>query len=141
MTSGNVAMCTATVNVIDDTDPILVCWDTTIELGADGTAVVDPMALLAVLPSSYNVMTISSDNQSGAPGETDLTVPVTDAASITFDWDYSTPDGPAFDSFGYLLNGVYTELTDPAGATNQNGSAGPIAVVAGRCIWIPICIS
>ena len=89
------------------------------------------MALLAVLPSSYNVITISSDNQSGNPGETDLTVPVTDAASITFDWDYSTPDGPAFDSFGYLLNGVYTELTDAGGATNQNGSAGPIAVVPG----------
>jgi hypothetical protein len=121
----------ATVNVNDVTAPILVCQDVTIELGPDGTAIVDPMALLANLPSTYNVISISSDNQSGAPGETDITVPVTAADNITFDWDYSTPDGPAFDSFGYLLNGVFTELTDPAGATNQNGTAGPIAVAPG----------
>ncbi|RMA56802.1 HYR domain-containing protein [Ulvibacter antarcticus] len=128
--SGNVSMCTATINVIDETAPILVCMDTTIELGPDGTAIVDPMALLAVMPSSYNVITISSDNQSGAPGETDLTVPVTADETISFDWDYSTADGPAFDSFGYLLNGVFTELTDPAGATNQNGST-TVALLTG----------
>jgi subtilisin-like proprotein convertase family protein len=121
--SGNVDTCTATYNVIDDTDPILVCMDATIELGPDGTAVVDPMALLGVMPSSYEVITISSDNQSGTPGNTDFTAPVTDAAAITFDWAYSTADGPAFDSFGYLLNGVYTELTNPGGANNQTGSA------------------
>ncbi|SDF18249.1 HYR domain-containing protein [Ulvibacter litoralis] len=129
--SGNVSTCTATVTVLDETAPILVCSsDATIELGPDGTAVVDPMALLAVMPTTYNVMTISSDNQSGLEGFTDLTVPVTEAATITFDWSYSTADGADFDGFGYLLNGVYTELIDPLGATNQTGSAS-VAVAIG----------
>ena len=35
--SGNESTCTATVNVIDDTPPVLVCQDVTIELGPDGT--------------------------------------------------------------------------------------------------------
>jgi subtilisin-like proprotein convertase family protein len=44
--SGNESTCTATVNVIDDIAPILVCQDVTIELGADGTAMVDPQAFV-----------------------------------------------------------------------------------------------
>jgi hypothetical protein len=44
--SGNESSCTATVNVIDDIAPILVCQDVTIELGADGTAMVDPQAFV-----------------------------------------------------------------------------------------------
>ena len=76
-------------------------------------------------------MTISSDNQSGTEGFTDLTVPVTAAEVVSFDWDYTTPDGPAFDSFGYLINGVYTELTDPAGALQQSGNSGPINLAPG----------
>ena len=129
--SGNESTCTATVNVIDDTPPVLVCQDVTIELGPDGTAQIDPMDLLASSPTTYNVVTISSDNGSGTEGFTDLTVPVTAAEMVSFDWDYTTMDGPAFDSFGYLLNGVYTELTNPAGANTQSGTAGPIALAPG----------
>jgi len=43
---GNTAMCTATVTVIDNIDPILVCQDFTLELGPDGTAMLDPMDLI-----------------------------------------------------------------------------------------------
>ncbi len=121
--SGNVSTCTAVVNVIDNIAPILVCQDTTIELGPDGTATIDPMALLASLPSTYEVMVIGSDNQSGSEGFTDFAVNITEAANITFDWDYTSNDpDPGFDSFGYLLNGTYTQLTDP-GLGNQSGSA------------------
>src|SRR5690606_30472517 len=127
--SGNVSTCTAIVNVIDDTAPVLVCQDATIELGSDGTAIVDPMALLASMPTTYEVMVIGSDNGSGSEGFTDFTVNVTEAATITFDWDYTTIDIAGFDSFGYLLNGTYTELTDP-GLGNQSGSAN-IAVAPG----------
>ena len=77
------------------------------------------------------MITISSDNQSGTEGFTDFTVNVTDPDTVSFDWDYDTPDGPAFDSFGYLLNGVYTELTDPNGANQQSGNSGPINVAPG----------
>ncbi len=129
--AGNETMCTATVNVIDNTPPVLVCADVTIELGPTGVTDIEPEDLLASSPTTYNVVTISSDNGSGAEGFTDLTVPVTAAEAVSFDWDYTTPDGPAFDSFGYLLNGVFTELTDPAGATVQSGNSGPINLAPG----------
>ncbi|PKA83687.1 putative secreted protein (Por secretion system target) [Ulvibacter sp. MAR_2010_11] len=127
--SGNSTSCIATVNVTDVTSPILVCWDVTIELGPDGTAEVDPADLLAVTEGVYDIMVIGSDNSSGTEGFTDFTVPVTEAANITFDWDYTLNDAPGFDSFGYLLNGVYTMLTDP-GLGNQSGSAA-VAVAPG----------
>ena len=50
--NGNESMCTATVNVIDDIAPILVCMDFTLELGDDGTAVLDPFDLID--PSSFD---------------------------------------------------------------------------------------
>lgn len=128
--SGNVGTCFATVNVNDVTDPILMCMDVTIELDENGEATIDPEDLLAVMPSSYEVITISSDNQSGAVGNTDFTVNVTDAETVTFDWLYNTDDGAAFDTFGYLLNGVFTEVVDPAGANSQMGSES-VAVAPG----------
>lgn len=129
--AGNFTSCMASYTVIDETAPVLVCADATIELGPDGTATIDPMALLGTSPSTFNVMTISSDNGSGAEGFTDFEVDVTEAATISFDWDYTTADGAAFDSFGYTINGVYTQLSDPAGGLNQTGNSGPIAVVPG----------
>jgi len=129
--SGNSAMCTATITVVDVTPPVLICADVTLELGPDGTLEIDPLDLLATLPDTYEVITISSDNQSGTEGFTDFTVPITDPDNVSFDWDYSTIDSPLFDSFGYLLNGAYTELTNPAGANNQSGNSGVIAVAPG----------
>jgi subtilisin-like proprotein convertase family protein len=121
--SGNSASCTATVEVLDVTDPILICQDVTIVLDENGMAEINPEDLLAQLPPSYEAMVIGSDNQSGTAGTTDFTVDVTDAAAISFDWIYTSNDpDPGFDSFGYLLNGVYTQLTDP-GQGNQNGTA------------------
>ncbi len=129
--AGNSSTCTALVNVIDNTPPVLVCADVTIELGPDGTADIEPEDLLASSPVIYEVITISSDNGSGTEGFTDFTMNVTAAEVVSFDWDYTTPDGPAFDGFGYLLNGVFTELTDPAGANTQSGNSGPINLAAG----------
>ncbi len=120
--SGNASTCMAVVNVIDNIAPVLVCQDATIELGPDGTATVDPMALLASMPSTYEVMVIGSDNQSGNEGFTDFTVNITEAANVSFDWSFTLNDAPGFDSFGYLLNGTYTQLTDPL-LGNQSGNA------------------
>jgi hypothetical protein len=127
--NGNVSTCMASVIVLDETSPILVCADATIELGADGTATVDPLDLLATVMSTYNVLVIGSDSQSGDEGLTDITVPVTDAETVSFDWDYVLNDLPGFESFGYLLNGTYTELIDPT-VGNQQGSE-TIALDAG----------
>ncbi|MDA0863331.1 MAG: T9SS type A sorting domain-containing protein [Bacteroidetes bacterium] len=77
------------------------------------------------------VITISSDNQSGDSGFTDFSVIVTEPTTISFDWSYTTTDGPEFDSFGYVVNGDYTILTDPEGALNQQGNSGSIDLVIG----------
>ncbi len=45
------------------------------------------------------------------------------------DWNYSTGDIPGFDSFGYVLNGTYIALTNPA-IGNQSGT-GAVAVNPG----------
>ncbi|MDX1461543.1 MAG: proprotein convertase P-domain-containing protein [Marinirhabdus sp.] len=44
--NGNVSTCTATYIVIDDLDPDLVCQDFTLELGPDGTAVLDAFDMI-----------------------------------------------------------------------------------------------
>ena len=138
--SGNIATCEATVNVNDVTPPVLICMDVTIELDENGIAVIDPNDLLAVMPGTYEVITISSDNQSGAVGNTDLTVPVTAADNITFDWMYNTSDGPAFDSFGYLLNGVFYRSDRSGRSQYSNGYYWTYCCCTGRRIWIQIFI-
>ena len=50
--AGNSSTCIATVNVIDNIAPMLVCMDFTLELGDDGTAVLDPFDLID--PSSFD---------------------------------------------------------------------------------------
>ena len=129
--SGNFSSCIATVNVSDVTAPVLVCnSETTVELGEDGTATIDPMALLATAETTYNAMVIGGDNGSFAEGSTDFTVEVTEDVTVSFDWDYTTDDTLAgFDSFGYLLNGTYNQLTDDT-LLNQSGNAS-VTLVAG----------
>ena len=42
---GNTATCVASVTVLDNTAPIAVCQDITLELGDDGTVTIDPLAV------------------------------------------------------------------------------------------------
>ncbi|MDC8005722.1 hypothetical protein POV27_16810, partial [Aureisphaera galaxeae] len=58
--AGNSSTCTATVEVFDVTDPILICQDVTIEIGPDGTTEIDPEDLLATAPSTFEAMVIGS---------------------------------------------------------------------------------
>ena len=127
--SGNTATCISTVNVNDVTDPILICQDVTIELDENGMATVVPEDLLASTPTTYNAMVIGTDNGSGTAGETDFEVAVTANETISFDWDYTTTDIAGFDGFGYVINGTFTEVTDP-GTANQSGST-TVSVSAG----------
>lgn len=51
-----------------------------------------------------------------------ITLPV-DHDSVSFLWSYVTADlSPAHDPLGYLLNSVFTPLSDPFGPPNQSGS-------------------
>jgi hypothetical protein len=63
------------------------------------------------------------DNGSGSFGTTDYTTTAAAAGTVTFDWNYSTPDAPFWDPFGYLLNGSFTQVTDNWGGVVQNGTS------------------
>ena len=73
--SGNTATCTATVEVIDVTDPILVCMDATVELDENGEAVVLP---------EYFIDEASSFDACG------ITITAVDVTDVTCD-DIGTP--------------------------------------------------
>ena len=61
------------------------------------------------------------DNGSNSSGTTNYTT--TAAGTVTFDWNYSTNDGPLLDRFGYLLNGSFTQVTNNGGDVDQNGTS------------------
>jgi hypothetical protein len=63
------------------------------------------------------------NNGSGGSGTTDYTTTAAAAGTVTFDWNYSTADGPFFDPFGYLLNGSFTQVTNNGGGVFQNGTS------------------
>lgn len=54
----------------------------------------------------------------------DFTIIAPSDGDISFDWLYVTQDGcgPECDPFGYLLNGVFYQLTDDFGDDTQSGS-------------------
>ncbi|AFL80257.1 HYR domain-containing protein [Aequorivita sublithincola DSM 14238] len=59
--NGNSETCTATVTVEDNTSPVLVCQDFTIEIGADGTATLDPNDVIASNEDACGILTIAVD--------------------------------------------------------------------------------
>ncbi|GGG35722.1 hypothetical protein GCM10011344_40760 [Dokdonia pacifica] len=120
--SGNIDTCTTMVTVEDSIAPTINCQDLTVDLDMSGTITLDPATVLAN-SATFEVVLISGNNDSNLPGSSDITVPITEDVTITFDWTYATDDGAEFDPFGYLLNGVFTELTDIAGDDfNQSGT-------------------
>ena len=65
-----------------------------------------------------------SDNGGITPdANTDFTIAAPAAGTVSFNWNYSTADDAAYDPFGYLLNGTFTQLTSNIGTRTQSGSA------------------
>lgn len=60
-------------------------------------------------PSSIS---LTGNNAGSANIFTDYTINATDSGPVAFDWAYSSLDSDFYDSFGYLLNGVYNQLAD-----------------------------
>ncbi len=65
----------------------------------------------------------------------DFTIPVAGSQTISFDWEYesldtASNDDPTFDPFGYLLNGLFKQLTIDGGPSTQLGSVS-VQVSAG----------
>lgn len=80
--------------------------------GGDGSATNDGSTLTLV------------GNDNGFGLDTDYTIAAAAAGTWSFDWSYFSSDTGIFDSGGYLLNGVYTELANNAGT----GSSGSVSV-------------
>ncbi|SRX52437.1 HYR domain-containing protein [Aequorivita sp. CIP111184] len=59
--NGNTETCTAIVTVEDNTNPILVCQDFTIEIGADGTATLDPSDVITSNDDACGILTVAVD--------------------------------------------------------------------------------
>src|SRR5690606_27357309 len=59
--NGNVSTCTAIVTVQDNTSPLLVCQDFTLELGPDGTAMLDPNDVIASNGDNCGIATVAVD--------------------------------------------------------------------------------
>ncbi len=75
-------------------------------------------------PNSINFL--SSDNQSGGANNSTycITIPGGNEGILEFDWDYESndQDGPLYDPFGYIVNGIVSQLSNDNGADNQSGS-------------------
>lgn len=86
--------------------------------GGNGNGSVD----LAGVPNS--IVMFGSHN--GIPADTDYVTTSVEHGHVMLDWSYSSDDDPGMDSFGYLLNGIYTMLADhdAAGFTQFDVDAG-----------------
>ena len=61
----------------------------------------------------------------GSNQNVDLTIAAVGSGTVSFSWDFTTNDSfglAFFDPFGYLLNSVFTELTESFGASTQTGA-------------------
>ncbi|MFC4635547.1 M36 family metallopeptidase [Dokdonia ponticola] len=116
---------TDTITVTEVLPELNPCVNTTIPIGANGTALFDPTA-------PTNITIVGGNNGSNAQGDSVFAITITEDVTLTFDWNYTTTDDPGFDSFGYVIDDLaaYTQLTsDAIGA--QSGSSN-VSLTAGQ---------
>lgn len=71
--------------------------------------------------ANSTTVTLVSDNNGLPIGDATyaLNNPIPANGYVIFDWSYTTTDLPERDSFGYVLNGVFTQLSDDMGGPSQ----------------------
>jgi hypothetical protein len=122
--SGNIGRCTTTVNVVDGIAPVLQCADFVAQLNSGtafggATITVEPGWLMAGPRKIF--MESSMLGYNAGSGNTDYTMRVRTPATVTFNWQIvSTDTTAAQEQFGYLRNGVFTQLNS---SPSQSGSA------------------
>jgi len=83
---------------------------------------------LSGAPTSITL--ISGDGRVMTESSQDFTIAAVTDGFVSFNWAFSTIDSePHWDPFGYLLNGIFTQLTDNRGLDTQRGTAS-FAVLA-----------
>jgi subtilisin-like proprotein convertase family protein len=129
---GNTATQQQVITVTDDiVGPEITCQDIELELDAFGNASIINDDVIAPSAIELTGSNLTPCFNPVADTETDFSLMVSSAVTFDFDWDYFTLDGPAFDPFGYTVDGVYTELTNPGGSNSQSGSAS-VSLTAGQ---------
>lgn len=80
----------------------------------------------------FTIVLTSSDVGSNNISNTDFTSVAFGDGLVTFDWLYSTADqdGSGFDPFGWLLNGVFLQITEDGLSTEQSDRVS-FSVLAG----------
>lgn len=122
--NGNVSTCDALVTVEDNIAPIVQCSDITVELDANGMAMVTGEMVAGSITIFSNVEVEGGDNGSNSQGQTYFTVAINNPATLALNWNYTTTDndGASYDPFGYYLNGDFVQLSDDNGDDSQSGS-------------------
>ncbi len=148
---GNEASCAIALTVIDIVTPVITCPDdVTVACDADLLSVQGFTGDFDLSNWASNVTGNGSTDDTEAPDSvtlnsanfddeadagfytTDLCIQVPADGTIVFSWSYTSEDLlPVFDPFGYILEGNFTELTDPSGPAQQTGVA-TVAVAAGE---------
>ncbi|HRQ63433.1 MAG TPA: hypothetical protein PKZ76_00970, partial [Xanthomonadaceae bacterium] len=67
----------------------------------------------------------------GIGGNTDFQITIPADGEISFDWGYQSTDTECWDSGGYAINGVYTELACNDAAVPYFDGSGTVPVSAG----------
>jgi len=80
-----------------------------------------------------NIIMTSGDNQSGLPGTNDFSITVPFTGVISFDWSYSTVDGPFYDYPQFGVNSNFSTVNgfSSNGGLTQSGSQPCIPVNQG----------
>ncbi len=130
--NGNIVSQQQSITVAEDTQgPDLSCQDITIVLDADGDASIVSDELVAVAGIELSGSNLTPCFNPVADTETDFSISVSSDITVSFDWDYFTFDGPAFDPFGYAIDGTFVAVTNPGGGTSQSGST-TVSLTAGQ---------
>lgn len=82
-----------------------------------------------IIDSTPSFQLFGADNDIGA-NYTTYTTTASAAETVNFDWKYTTfdSDGSVWDPAGYLLNGVYTQLSTNGNTEGQVDSSGMTSV-------------
>ncbi len=83
---------------------------------------------LTNMPTGF---TIAGNNDGLSGANSRFTIIIPENGTIKFKWSYTTDDGPFFDKAGYLLNGIFTELTDPDSEEQEANGEETVVVEAG----------
>lgn len=78
--------------------------------------------LVATAGAPLSVLFVSSDDGLGAADQT-MQIVAPSAGFVSFSWAYETQDSsPLWDMFGFMVNGAFIPLSDPANDNIQAGS-------------------